>query len=152
MRRIGDRTGGLEASDMKIIVFLVFVAACAIALIWAASRSRAERRAKRRREFKSYASSDSVLARKDEVWARRREQATTGVQDVSRFRPRSATAGAPEYDGYSRRDRHHVLQPDARIKDTPLKEDEELTFTAVEIKPDSEVVSDADDQESKTGN
>jgi hypothetical protein len=38
------------------------------------------------------------------------------------------------YDGYSRRDRHHVRENQAKIHEA--MDDEELTMTAIQVEPD----------------
>lgn len=132
---------------MKILIFIVLVTACAIALIWATrktvdeqerARHRQDRRRRQRQASdKLAAPGDSLLSRKEELWATRRQHANLGVEDLNRFKPRSDTHGVPEYDGYSRRDRHHVLQPEARVRDQTIAEDE-VTITALGIEPDTE--------------
>ena len=42
--------------------------------------------------------------------------ATEDVIATNRFVPKSVSAGEPEYDGFSRRDRHHVVVGTAHIK------------------------------------
>ena len=64
---------------MEIIYFIMFVAACAVLLMWAAGKSGKKRK-------------------------------------TNRFVPKSVSAGEPEYDGFSRRDRHHVVVGTAHIK------------------------------------
>lgn len=125
---------------MEIVIFFVFVAVCAFALVWASRKTKAEtelahkRRSRRNksRSEKLVAPRDALLSHKDEVWATRRQHANSGVQDTNKFVPKSASEGNPEYDGYSRRDRHHVRQRTAQVKKESHAEDG-FTMTAIEF-------------------
>ena len=128
---------------MEIAIFFAFIAVCALALLWASrkSKSEAEYMHKQRlarndaRADKLVAPRDNLLAHKDEVWQSRRKHATVGVTATNRFVPKSETIDAPEYDGFSRRDRHHVRERNAKVKeDHP----EELLMTAVQFESDEE--------------
>lgn len=59
---------------------------------------------------------DNVLAHSETVWARKRARAQEDVIATNRFVPRSSSHGEVEYDGYSRRDRSHVVVGSAHIK------------------------------------
>lgn len=125
---------------MEIVIFFVFVAVCAFALVWASRKTRAEadlahkRRLKRNKGRAEHlvAPRDNLLSHNDEVWATRRQHATSGVEDTNKFVPKSVSDGTPEYDGYSRRDRHHVRQRTAQVKKESHVEDQ-LTMTAIEF-------------------
>ncbi len=127
---------------MEIVIFFAFIAVCAFALVWASRKTRKETELARRQRMRRNDSRseklatprDTLLAHKDQVWQSRRQHATTGVVETNRFVPKSASDGSPEYDGYSRRDRHHVSDPNAHIKE---EHEEEFTMTAVEYKADS---------------
>lgn len=127
---------------MEIAVFFAFIAVCALALLWASRKSKSEadlmrkqRLARSTRADKLVSPRDSLLAHRDEVWQNRRKHATVGVTATNRFVPKSETIDAPEYDGYSRRDRHHVRERTAKVKeDHP----EELLMTAVQFHSDEE--------------
>ena len=129
---------------MEIVVFFGFIAVCAFALVWASRKTRSEKElagAARRKRNESRSEKlktprDSLLAHNDQVWQSRRQHHTTGVEDTNRFVPKSAAADTPEYDGFSRRDRHHVYDRSAQVKEDP---EEEFTMTAVEFKSDGEV-------------
>ena len=126
---------------MEIVIFFVFVAVCAFALVWASRKTKAEtdlahkRRAVRNksRSEKLVAPRDSLLSHKEEVWATRRQHANSGVENTNKFAPKSSSDGNPEYDGYSRRDRHHVRQRTAQVKKESHAEDEAFTMTAIEF-------------------
>ena len=125
---------------MEIVIFFVFVAVCAFALVWASRKTKAETElAHKRRSLRNKSQSeklvaprDALLSHNDEVWATRRQHANLGVQKTNKFVPKSESDGSPEYDGYSRRDRHHVRQRTAQIKKESHAEDE-LTMTAIEF-------------------
>ena len=127
---------------MEIVIFFAFIAVCAFALVWASNKSKAEadaaqaQRSQRNKSFaeKLEAPRDSLLAHNDQVWQSRRQHATTGVVATNKFIPRSDDSGSPEYDGYSRRDRHHVKDRNAMVKDD--QHDEEFTMTAIEFTAD----------------
>lgn len=114
---------------MEIIYFIVFVAACAALLLWASSKSgknrsrRAETRESRTRARVKKQQADLLstpssylLANRGEVWRQKRQKAVEDVIVTNRFVPKSVSAGEPEYDGFSRRDRHHVVVGTAHIK------------------------------------
>lgn len=129
---------------MDIIVFFAFIAVCAFALVWASRKTRSETQlANKARKKRNEAQSeklktprDSLLAHNDQVWQSRRQHHTTGVENTNRFVPKSESAGSTEYDGFSRRDRHHVYDRRAQVKEEHA---EEFTMTAVEFKSDREV-------------
>jgi len=110
---------------MEIVYFISFVVLCALILKWAFGRSAkkaelAQKRNKLRRKQQSELLSTPtsyVLSRGDEVWRKKREKGAEDVIVTNRFVPKSTSAGEPEYDGYSRRDRHHVVVGTAYIKD-----------------------------------
>lgn len=127
---------------MEIIIFFAFIAVCAVALVWASRKTKSEtalehrkrvRRNKSRAE-KLVAPADNLLAHKDEVWLSRRHHATTGVERTNKFVPKSEDTGTPEYDGFSRRDRHHVRERTAQVKED--RDEESFTMTAVEYHAD----------------
>lgn len=128
---------------MEIVIFLMFIAVCAFALLWASRKTKAETRAANRRRAERNAKrgealrspKDSLLSHGDQVWASRRQHANSGVEKTNRFVPKSESSGVPEYDGYSRRDRHHVRQRTAQVKGESHIEDE-FTMTAVEFHTD----------------
>lgn len=130
---------------MKIVIFFIFVAVCALALLWASRKTKSETDLERRkrahrnrhRAEKLVASSEALLSKNDAVWETRRHHATTGVDRINRFVPKSASAGVPEYDGYSRRDRHHVRDRNARLRED-AKTEEGFTMTAVRFRSDEE--------------
>jgi len=101
---------------METIYFLIFIGVCAFAVVWATRRSKSGTSlASRRHSKKARLVNESLvtpasnrLSHKEEIWDRRKKQATKGVSAPPRFVPKFEAAKAAEYDGYSRRDRHHV--------------------------------------------
>lgn len=129
---------------MEIVIFLVFVGVCAFALVWSTRKSdrrpadlerRKRLREKKVRSEKLETPRDHLLSHRDEVWESRRKKANGGVVRTNAFVPRFESSGTPEYDGYSRRDRHHVRERTAEIKKEPVVE-EHLTMTAIEVEFD----------------
>ena len=108
---------------MELILFIVFVAVCAFLLHRATRKSKEEvdanhqRKLRERRARAEQLKTPAVytLARPDQPWHTRRNPATAGRSQTEPFglQPESHES---EYDGYSRRDRHHVTE-EARIKD-----------------------------------
>ena len=64
---------------------------------------------------------DSPLSHKEELWERRRNQAAKDFTAVQLFVPKSEATDEPEYDGYSRRDRHHVTKTSHVAEETRVK-------------------------------
>jgi hypothetical protein len=107
---------------MGMLSFLLIVAAIVVVIIWAMSKSKAESKLAgnlpKRREARPELLSTpthSVLSQKEELWATRRQQATKNASSQKPFVPGSEARRQAHYDGYSRRDRHH-LAPQARLK------------------------------------
>lgn len=126
---------------MEIIIFFTFIAVCAFALVWASRKTRDETKLARRnrvsgnksRAEKLLAPRDTTLAHKDQIWQSRRQHATSGVTHTNLFVPKSEDSGTPEYDGFSRRDRHHVRERTAQVKE---EHGEEFTMTALKYDSD----------------
>ena len=132
---------------MEIVVFFVFIAVCGFALVWASRKTKAETKLAHKQRLsrnkdtaeKLLVPRDNLMAHKDEVWQSRRHHATAGVVHTNQFVPKSEASGVPEYDGFSRRDRHHVRERTAQVKeDHP----EELVMTAVQFHTDEEKAPD----------
>jgi hypothetical protein len=111
---------------MEIVYFIMFVAACAMLLLWATRKSgrrrkdhallREQARLKKQQADLLSTPSSYLLANRSEVWAKKRQNGAEDVIVTNRFVPKSVSAGEPEYDGFSRRDRHHVVVGTAYIK------------------------------------
>jgi hypothetical protein len=126
---------------MEIFYFIAFVVACVLLVAWMTDKSKkqnAKLAAKRKTKAKTQQTerlstpSDYLLSNRDHVWQKKRAMRAEDVIVTNRFAPRSQSKGEPEYDGFSRRDRHHVVVGTAYIK----KEDhiDDLSKTAVENK------------------
>jgi hypothetical protein len=115
---------------MEIIYFIAFVVVCACLVMWATSKSKKETelalqrqaRAKKARAELLETPAEYTLARPDQLWFTRKSKADLGVTPTNLFAPRSV-APEPEYDGYSRRDRHHVKDGNAQIKKDAVVEE-----------------------------
>jgi hypothetical protein len=77
---------------------------------------RAQARAKKQQADLLSTPSSYLLSNSGEVWRQKRQKAAEDVIVTNRFVPKSVSAGEPEYDGFSRRDRHHVVVGTAHIK------------------------------------
>ena len=108
---------------MEIVYFIAFIVVCAFVVMWATGKSKKatelaqQRKAKVKKSraelFKTPA--DYTLSRPDQLRYTRKSESALGVTPTNLFAPKSQ-APIPEYDGYSRRDRHHLLDPKAAIK------------------------------------
>ena len=109
---------------MEWLLFVVFVAACALLLFKATRQSKKkvdlehERKLKERKARAQLLETPAVytLARPDQPWHTRRQPATTGVSRPEPLKPRFES-NDPQYDGYSRRDRHHIADVEVVIED-----------------------------------
>lgn len=110
---------------MEIIYFIVFIAACVFFVMWATHRSgrkpemdlatKRKLEAKKARAELLETPANYTLSRPDQSWHTKRHAPTTGVARTNAFALKSM-ATEPEYDGYSRRDRHHVKDVTAQVK------------------------------------
>jgi hypothetical protein len=124
LRKGGHASAVLEDFRMETIYFLIFVGVCAFAVVWAtrSSKSKTNLAAKssanrdRKSSEKLMAPSDSRLAHRELIWEERRKRAARGYTPKQTFVPKSVAGTSPEYDGYSRRDRHHVA-PTGAVKE-----------------------------------
>jgi hypothetical protein len=108
---------------MEIVYFIAFIVACAFLVIWSTGKSKKETELAQKRKAtikKSRADlletpADYTLSRPDQLWFTRKSASALGVTPTNLFAPKSQ-APEPEYDGYSRRDRHHLADANATIK------------------------------------
>ena len=125
---------------METIYFLVFIGVCAVAVIWATRRSKtptdlaAKRKPGRTAQSEKLARPlDNRLSHREQVWNERRTRTSKGYVEQQSFVPKSESRGAPEYDGYSRRDRHHVT-PSGLLKESERDEERHgLKMTAMKF-------------------
>ena len=101
---------------MGTIYFLIFIGVCAVAVIWITRSTGSKKSLVRSNSAKEpygklTPTSHDRLSSKEEIWAARRKYANTNksFSAPKRFVPKSVAAASPEYDGYSRRDRHHLV-------------------------------------------
>ena len=101
---------------MEAIYFLIFIGVCAFLVVWATrnSNNKADLAKKHKVAKKETSRSDKLahpldnrLAHKEEIWERRRKHAQKDLSATQSFIPKSVS-DEPSYDGYSRRDRHHL--------------------------------------------
>ena len=126
---------------MATIYFLLFIAASVVVLVWATRRSKekTELAARRRHKYRKAASeklvtpADTILSHSDEIWQKRRKHASHAPVSAPKFVPKSMAEQVPVYDGYSRRDRHHIT-PEVQVKEEAHAED--LQMSSIEYKPD----------------
>ena len=126
---------------METIYFLIFIGVCAFAVVWATRRSKSDTNlAGRGHSKKSRLVNESLttpasnsLSHKEEIWDRRRKQATKGFSTPQQFVPKFEAAQAAEYDGYSRRDRHHVTASEHVKKEAQIDGHGDLSMTSVEF-------------------
>jgi hypothetical protein len=127
---------------MEIVIFLVFVGVCALVLVWSARKSKAEtdlaRRKKLQHSEKLGRPADNLLAHNRQLWEERRKKAAMGVSKTNAFVPKFESEGMVEYDGYSRRDRHHVRDRNAEIKGGKKQTDGGIAMSSVGYKRDKE--------------
>jgi hypothetical protein len=101
---------------MGTIIFLTFIGVCAFVVVWVTRSKERRQDLYRPPSEKLTPTSPDKLSRKEEIWEARRKFAEKELADVQRFVPRSEADKQPIYDGYSRRDRHH-LTPQAKAKE-----------------------------------
>lgn len=128
--RVGAHLRILEVHRMEWFLFIVFVAACGLLLFRATKQSKKkvnlehERKLKERKARAELLETPAIytLARPDQPWHTRRKLDTSGGSRPEPFKPRFES-NDPHYDGYSRRDRHHIADVEVVIEDEPRPED-----------------------------
>lgn len=115
---------------MGIIYFLLFIAACFGILMWLSRKSASERdlarhapSAHKPKASRLHTPADNALSHREEIWHTRRQNAASSIATTNRFVPKSVSSKEPEYDGYSRRDRHHLTPEVAHVKDESHADD-----------------------------
>ncbi len=130
---------------MESIIFLVCIMGAVAGLFWFMNRSSSKKsidlseKQYKPEPLRSSAAADmvtpgnNILARKDEIWEKRRKKAHNLSQAKGDSHGHIKFTGEREYDGYSRRDRQHLnpakVQEEAHIDD--------LTMTSIKFDPDS---------------
>lgn len=107
---------------METIYFLAFIGVCAVAVFVATRRSKTPKNLAARRKEKRpitteklYHPADNRLAHHEQIWAERQMRTSKTFEEKPSFIPKSVSGGDPGYDGYSRRDRHHLV-PKGHVK------------------------------------
>jgi len=126
---------------METIYFLMFIGACAFAVVWAMRRSKTDtglgsRRTPTRNNLHSdklHTPTNNRLAHKKELWEARREHATKGIGSRKQFVPRFEAAREAEYDGYSRRDRHHLTASEHVKEEAHIEGHGDLSMSSSEF-------------------
>ena len=107
---------------MEIVIFVSIVALLAVGIAWFFLRTpktkgrQSAAKHKQNLTDRLTTPSDYLLASRDHMLHRRRSTPADDVIATNRVAPRSQSHGQPEYDGYSRRDRNHVVVGTAHIK------------------------------------
>jgi hypothetical protein len=110
---------------MEIVIFVSIVVLLAAVIAWMLLRHRKSNSANRwprnSQGNKTPADrlttpADYMLASRDRMLHRRRNTPPEDIIATNRFEPLSKSQGQTEYDGYSRRDRNHVVVGTAHIK------------------------------------
>jgi hypothetical protein len=115
------KTRDLEVFRMNTVIFLIFVGVCAFVAVWLTRRPGKRQDLAKPTSEKLTPTSHDRLSQKEEIWEARRQFAQKNLSSVKKYVPKSAVSDQPEYDGFSRRDRHH-LKPARRIKKNSQKE------------------------------
>jgi hypothetical protein len=125
--KVSDRAGktssgrvaesrGLEEFRMNTVIFLIFVGVCAFVAVWLTRRPGKNEDLAKPTSEKLTPTTQSRLSDKEEVWEARRKFAEKELASFQRFVPKSEAEERSGYDGYSRRDRHHLTSK-ARAKE-----------------------------------
>ncbi len=135
---------------METIYFLLFIGVCILIFAIAARRSKSKTDLERRRSHNSFRPAsekmllpaDSRLINKEELWKARQQHASEGFAAPKPYIPKSEVKGADEYDGYSRRDRHHLtkaakVKEEAHVESIRPEDDSPTSFVAWKIEEDA---------------
>lgn len=102
---------------MGTIYFLIAIGLLAFVVVWVTRKSRVDlgrTKSANQSDEKLMPVSHDRLSHKEEVWAARQEQVRKDFSRPKQIVPKSDARAEREYDGYSRRDRHH-LTPAAQV-------------------------------------
>jgi hypothetical protein len=128
---------------METIYFLMFIGVCAFAIVWATRRSKANTDLGRGRtptrnnlvSDKLHTPAENRLSHKKELWEARRKQATKGFSSHKQFVPKFEAAEEAQYDGYSRRDRHHVTASEQVKEEAHIEGHGDLSMSSIDFDP-----------------
>ena len=124
---------------METVIFLIFVGACAFIAVWVTRKSGKQRNLPKTPSEKLTPTTHDRLSRKEDIWEARRQFAQKNLSSVQKYVPKSAATAEPEYDGYSRRDRHHLTTA-GRVKKESHIEDPKK-FSARGAKQEEQVTA-----------
>jgi hypothetical protein len=122
---------------METVIFLIFVGVCAFVAVWVTRKSGKQKDLSRTRSEKLTPTTHDRLSRKEDIWEARRQFAQKNLSSVQKYVPKSAAAAEPEYDGYSRRDRHHLTTVGKVKKESHLEDSKK--FSPREPKPEEHI-------------
>jgi hypothetical protein len=146
---------------METIYFLLFIGFCIGIFAFAARQSKSKTDLERRRSHSTFRPAsekmllptDSRLVNKEEIWKARQQYASEGFAAPKPYVPKSELKAEAEYDGYSRRDRHHLTKA-AKVKEEAhvesIKPEDEATTSFVAWKLEEDSVPTLDLRKSKT--
>ena len=128
---------------METLLFLGFVAIFGLIILWPMQKAKKRATLARRPKGPSMPTpsqmlsqpGDALMSNRHQVWAKRQKKAGNAGIEQPDFVPRFEKADVPEYDGYSRRGRHHIT-PTANVK--KAGEEQQITMTAMKFEQDSE--------------
>jgi hypothetical protein len=128
---------------METIYFLMFIGVCAFAVVWVTRRSKsATNLSSKRKPALNNLSSDKLhtpaenrLSHKKELWEARRKHATKGFSSRKKFVPKFEAAKEAQYDGYSRRDRHHVTASEQVKEEAHIEGHGDLSMSSIDFDP-----------------
>lgn len=124
---------------METVIFLIFVGVCAFVAVWVTRKSGKQKNLSKTPSEKLTPTTHDRLSRKEDIWEARRQFAQKNLSSVQKYVPKSAAAAEPEYDGYSRRDRHHLTTV-GRVKKESHIEDSKK-FSPRETKQEEQVTA-----------
>jgi len=125
---------------METIIFLIVVGVVGFGVVVATQASKrktdlaAKHKSKQARQTSAKLSTpiDTTLTHREQIWEMRRNRAAKGYVEQT-FIPKSVAKTAPEYDGYSRRDRHHVTTSAVVKKEKHIEDVDELKMSSVKF-------------------
>jgi hypothetical protein len=131
----------LEDFTMGTTYFLIFIGLGAFAVVWASRRSNAAHDLKKRSASTSARqpfekltpTSHDVFSRKEEIWEARRDYAQKQLSNRQQFVPKSVASAEPQYDLYSRRDRHHLIPNGQVAKEANIEEIDEALISPIDF-------------------
>ena len=73
------------------------------------------------------------LSRSKEIWEARRKRAKKDIRTRKLFVPKGEATAEPEYDGYSRRGRHHLASTCQEAEEVHIDKVDEPSMTSIEF-------------------